>query len=409
MAVVHCVRTLGHNSAPICGDNEIAVALRLCARWRRRRLGGRLRRHGYLGRCLRRRFARLRRVRRTGRRGHGGVARQRIHRLFVSLLHELHDAEDQQTNKGERKEQKRRMDAVFPDARQTEGKALTAVIGGRAARRRSAAGGLSRGRALCRAADGAGAVIVPARARRRGIGARLRFSLRETPAVKRIRLLFRRLRRGAISAGRIRLAISAVAAPIGIVCLLHGIVIRVGLPRLRRLPVRIASGLYRAAVRIGLRLHRRRAAVSRRALLQIAAAESIPRYFRESRAFSAVRLLPLLRPAVIIITGIIRIALRRAALRRVRHGTRRGAARFGGRTGAASVFGCVLGIFRLRPAGARRAAHAVYRQLGKKGALAPGRCAVPLRRARCAVSPVVAGFAVFHVEKYLRIKLQSLL
>lgn len=129
MAVVHRVRTLGHDRAPVGGNDEITVTLRLGARRRRRRLGGRLRRHGYLGGDLRRCFARLRRVCRTRRRGHGRVARQRVPRLFIALPRERHDAENQKADKDKRKEQKHRMNAVFPDARQTEGKALAAVIG----------------------------------------------------------------------------------------------------------------------------------------------------------------------------------------------------------------------------------------------------------------------------------------
>ena len=152
-------------------------------------------------------------------------------------------------------------------------------------------------------------------------------------------------------------------------------------------------------------LRGRGAAVSLCALLQIAAAESIPRYFRKGCASSAVRLLPLLRLAAAIAV-IVRIPLRRTTLRRIRHGARRCPRRFGGRAGAAAVCGLGLGILGRRAAGVRRAAHAVERQLGKKGALALGRSAFPLRRARRTVSSIIAGFAVFHVERYLRTIIQ---
>ena len=417
MAVVHCVRTFGHDRAPVGRNDEIAVALRLGPRRRRRRCGGRLRRHGYLGGNLRRCFARLRRVCRTRRRRHGCVARQRVPRLFIALPRERHDAENQKADKDKRKEQKRRMNAVFPDARQTEGKALAAVIGRRAARRR-AAGRASRSGALCRAANGAGAVVIPVRTLGSRVRARRRFPLRETPAVKGIAFRFRRLRRGAVAAGRIRLAVAAVAAAVGIVPLLRlrrsavgislrlcGVIIRIGLPRLRCRAVSLSLRLYRAPIGVGLRLRGRGAAVSLCALLQIAAAESIPRYFRKGRASSAVRLLPLLRLAAAIAV-IVRIPLCRAALRRIRHGARRCPRRFGGGAGAAAVCGLGLAILGRRAAGVRRAAHAVERQLGKKCALALGCSAFLLRRARRAVSSIIAGFAVFHVERYLRTIIQ---
>ena len=79
---------------------------------------------------------------------------------------------------------------------------------------------------------------------------------------------------------------------------------------------------------------------------------------------------------------------------------------FGGGAGAAAVCGLGLAILGRRAAGVRRAAHAVERQLGKKGALALGRSVFPLRRARRAVSSIIAGFAVFHVERYLRTIIQ---
>ena len=101
--------------------------------------------------------------------------------------------------------------------------------------------------------------------------------------------LWERLRRGAVAAGRIRLAVAAVAAAVGIVPLLRlrrsavgislrlcGVIIRIGLPRLRCRAVSLSLRLYRAPIGVGLRLCGRGAAVSLCALLQIAAAESIP-------------------------------------------------------------------------------------------------------------------------------------
>ena len=58
--------------------------------------------------------------------------------------------------------------------------------------------------------------------------------------------------------------------------LITGVIIRIGLPRLRCRAVSLSLRLYRAPIGVGLRLCGRGAAVSLCALLQIAAAESIP-------------------------------------------------------------------------------------------------------------------------------------
>lgn len=229
----------------------------------------------------------------------------------------------------------------FPMRGRRKEKPLPPLSDGRAARRR-AAGRASRSGALCRAANGAGTVIIPVRTLGSRVRARRRFPLRETPAVKGIAFRFRRLRRGAVAAGRIRLAVAAVAAAVGIAPLLRlrrsavgislrlcGVIIRIGLPRLRCRAVSLSLRLYRAPIGVGLRLRGRGAAVSLCALLQIAAAESIPRYFRKGCASSAVRLLPLLRLAAAIAV-IVRISLCRVALRRIRHRARRCSRRFGG-------------------------------------------------------------------------------